>query len=292
MDKVCLADSNPLQTERLSNGNRKLLRELNVKVCDKIITIPKGYETDYSSIPWFGRMFVRWSKVDIAGVVHDWLYETGSISKMDYSDDFDSPEKLLNKLAVKTAYPRELISRKNADDIWLNVAQAGDHHANKFQAWGCWFFLRLGGWYIWNECRQKEEANSGFASVTNIVKLPYLDTLREQIKQINEKETHNLNSYSDLDYMRQLLKENKFESKDTAEFESWEKLPDLALILIEHRVTCLGSCCQWAVFKRDINKYVVLNSITYYLGDNPRTDFDTMQVKKFIEISPLMTASP
>lgn len=123
--------SKSLQTERLDNGHRKLLRRLTVKVNKEYISIPEETETDFSSIPWFGRMLVRWSKVDIAGVVHDWLYASG-------------------KIANKS------ISRSKADKIWRQVALAGDHHANLFQAWICWFFLRIGGWIIWNQCRQKD----------------------------------------------------------------------------------------------------------------------------------------
>lgn len=65
----------PLQTERLPGGNRKLLRRLVVQLDDDtILTVPKGFETDFSSIPRFARSFIDWSRVDIAGVVHDFLY--------------------------------------------------------------------------------------------------------------------------------------------------------------------------------------------------------------------------
>lgn len=122
--------SGALQTERLENGHRKLLRTLTVKINQQYISVPKGTETDYSSIPWFGRMIVRWSKVDIAGVVHDHLYAEAKIAN-------------------------QPITRKTADDIWRQIALAGKHHANLFQAWVCWFFLRLGGWYVWNKYRKK-----------------------------------------------------------------------------------------------------------------------------------------
>ena len=124
--------SGALQTERLDNGDRKLLRNLIVKINEEYITIPVETRTDYSSIPWFGRMLVRWSKVDVAGVVHDWLYAEGKIR-------------------------HKSISRAKADEIWRLVALAGEHHANFFQAWICWFFLRIGGWLVWNKCRQKDK---------------------------------------------------------------------------------------------------------------------------------------
>lgn len=119
---TCLV-SGMLRTERLEDGRRRLLRDLVVQVDGQHLTVPGDTRTDYSSIPWFGRAVVRWSKVDIAGVVHDWLYQTGSMS------------------------------RARADRIWRLVAIAGDHHANALQAWLCWAALRIGGWIAWNRHR-------------------------------------------------------------------------------------------------------------------------------------------
>ncbi len=117
--------SKPLQTERLPNGSRKLLRDLVVGVDGVEITVPRDTITDYSSIPWFARWFVRWSKVDIAGVVHDWLYAKGEYE------------------------------RCRSDKIWRMVAVAGEHRATHFQAWVCWLVLRLFGSFAWNKHREK-----------------------------------------------------------------------------------------------------------------------------------------
>jgi len=119
--------SGPLRIERLGNGRRRLLRVLAVKVDGITIIVPENFTTDYSSIPWFGRGVVRWSKFDIAGVVHDHLYETGKVS------------------------------RYRADSIWYKCAIAGSHHANKFQAFLCWAALRVGGWVFWNKYRRREK---------------------------------------------------------------------------------------------------------------------------------------
>ena len=91
--------------------------------------MPRGTETDFSSIPWLGRLLVRWSKVDVAGVVHDRLYQTGELEK---------PE---------------------ADRVWRIVAQAGEHHANAFQAWAGWLALVVWGWRSWPQ-HQRESAES------------------------------------------------------------------------------------------------------------------------------------
>lgn len=118
-----------LQTERQKNGCRRLLRDLVVDVDGLRITIPAGTLTDFSSIPWFGRFLVRWSKVDIAGVVHDWLYQTA------------------------------FTSRARADEIWRLVAIAGEHHANAFQGWTGWLALRVSGWSAWNRHRSQDAAS-------------------------------------------------------------------------------------------------------------------------------------
>jgi hypothetical protein len=121
--------SGPLQTERLSTGKRRLLRDLIVEVEGEQLTIPKDTSTDFSTIPWYGRILVRWSKVDIAGVVHDWLYQTGKHSK------------------------------SHADRIWRLVAISGEHHANWFQAWACWVALSVGGWSSWLGHRRNDQGS-------------------------------------------------------------------------------------------------------------------------------------
>ena len=65
-DPAVLVSEN-LRTERLSDGTRSLLRELVVEVDSIEIDVPQGVITDFSTIPWFGRILVRWSRVDIAG---------------------------------------------------------------------------------------------------------------------------------------------------------------------------------------------------------------------------------
>ena len=102
--QTCLR-SGPLQTERQRDGRRRLLRDLTVEVDGEQFTIPVDTLTDFSTIPWFGRILVRWSRVDIAGVVHDCLYR------------------------------KKITSRARADRIWRLCAMAGCHHANAVQAW-------------------------------------------------------------------------------------------------------------------------------------------------------------
>jgi hypothetical protein len=125
MPDLARMKSGPMRTERQSDGRRRLLRDLDVEVEATTYTIPEDTITDFSSIPWFGRILVRWSRVDIAGVVHDYLYE------------------------------EQTVTRAAADRVWRVVAMAGERHANAFQAWVGWMALRIGGWIAWNKRRAR-----------------------------------------------------------------------------------------------------------------------------------------
>lgn len=75
-----------LKTKRLPNGDRTLIGPLKVKgfrtalpnlqvptgdVSRGMISVDSGFITDFSSVPTPLHWVVRWSSVDIAGVVHD-----------------------------------------------------------------------------------------------------------------------------------------------------------------------------------------------------------------------------
>ena len=75
-----------------------------------------GFPTDYSSIPAPCRPIVHWSKVDVAGVVHDHLYQT------------------------------QRMSRRDDDYIWWLLARSGPWRADLIQASLCWLALRGFGW--------------------------------------------------------------------------------------------------------------------------------------------------
>lgn len=63
---------------------------------------------DYSSIPWGLRWLVNWSRVDIAGVVHDHIYRK------------------------KTEFT--WCERWDADVVWFRLARSGVNRANWLQA--------------------------------------------------------------------------------------------------------------------------------------------------------------
>lgn len=118
--------SDPLRTERLPNGRRKLLCSLCVEVDARQIIVPAGTDTDFSSIPSYARFLVRWSKVDVAGVVHDYLYQVG------------------------------LFHRRYAERVWRLASLSGSHRANHAQAWIGWFFLRVFGYIAWRQHRRRQ----------------------------------------------------------------------------------------------------------------------------------------
>lgn len=133
----------PLRTERLSTGRRKLLCDLVIEVSSgpsgtepEKVTVSSGFDTDFSSLPTFLQWVVHWSKVDVAGVVHDWLYANGA-------------------------------ERKRADRIWWMVALSGEHHANRLQAWICWLGLRVFGSIAWNRNARRREQERRSASDAN-----------------------------------------------------------------------------------------------------------------------------
>ena len=130
-----LVQSKRLQTERLSDGRRVLLRDLKVSLpgYNRDVCVPKGFITDFSSIPFFFRPFLQWSRVDIAGVVHDYLYWC----------------------------PRKNIGRLRADCIWFTVAGRGCHCATCLQRGLGWIGLLLGGWYSWGQARRARVASRG-----------------------------------------------------------------------------------------------------------------------------------
>lgn len=108
-----------LQIERLSSGRRQLLRELQYAVDNTVVTVPVGFVTDYSSIPFGFRWIMRWNRVDVAGVVHDYLYRN-------------------------PIYPR-----LKADWIWFKVARGGRGPARAWphQAAAGLIALVLFGWW-------------------------------------------------------------------------------------------------------------------------------------------------
>ena len=129
---------------------------------------------------------------------------------------------------------------------------------------------------------QEETTGCGIASVANILGRTY-----SEMKAIaNAMGIHASDQllWSDTRYVRRMLSGAGVEtSEDEVPFESWDALPDLALLSIKHHQEKGKDFWHWVVFKRVDDQSFVLDSASY-LPSNIRQDFDAMQPKWFIEI--------
>ena len=66
---------NELKVKKLFNENYILLEDFRYQINRMCITIPKGFVTDFASIPKMLHLVIpKHGKYDIAAVVHDFLY--------------------------------------------------------------------------------------------------------------------------------------------------------------------------------------------------------------------------
>lgn len=90
--------------------------------------------------------------------------------------------------------------------------------------------------------------------------------------------------WSDTQYVRHMLAASGVEtSPDEVPFETWDKLPDLALLSIKYHREDGKTFWHWVVFKRIENKPAVWDSASD-LRTNIRTDFFEMKPTWFIEV--------
>ena len=142
----------PLRTQRLKTGDRELLEPLEVCICGYRIVVNEGFQTDFSSIPTPFSWIVRWSRVDIAGAVHDMLYR-GRCGAIFDTCDSANQTNLLNTLTIA-----------EADRIWRAIARAGPHRAGLWQAWLLGLGIFAFSWPTWNRYRgERDRRVGGFA---------------------------------------------------------------------------------------------------------------------------------
>ncbi len=140
-----------LRVDRLDTGERKLVRPLVIDMNEPVplggfrhewvtivngnpqVTVPDGFVTDFSSIPWIFRPLYRFSAVDLAGCVHDLAY-------------------------------RIQMPRKAADRMWEIVATSGETNCNKVTRrrghLGYWA-LRIGGKWAYTDNATRDPFDSG-----------------------------------------------------------------------------------------------------------------------------------
>ena len=129
---------------------------------------------------------------------------------------------------------------------------------------------------------QEENTGCGIASVANILGKTYA----EMKATANALGLHasDQSLWSDTQYVRRmLLNAGVTTSENEIPFESWDALPDLALLSIKHHQEDGINFWHWVVFKRIDGQPFVLDSAAY-LSSNIRQDFEAMQPKWFIEV--------
>ncbi|AQZ96178.1 hypothetical protein ACFSB1_08620 [Halopseudomonas phragmitis] len=130
---------------------------------------------------------------------------------------------------------------------------------------------------------QEEVTGCGIASVANILGKTYAEM--KAIANAMGIHAADTSLWSDTQYVRRLLSSAGVEtSRDEIPFDSWEALPNLALLSIKHHQEDGKNFWHWVVFKRIDGQPLVLDSASY-LPSNVRQDFEAMQPKWFIEIS-------
>ncbi|MGG4774883.1 hypothetical protein ACLO87_09655 [Paenalcaligenes sp. Me52] len=129
---------------------------------------------------------------------------------------------------------------------------------------------------------QEETTGCGIASVANILGKTYAEMKATANAMGIYAEDTSL--WSDTHYVRRLLSHAGIKtSADELPFESWETLPNTALLSIKHHQENGKDFWHWVVFKRAQGEAAVLDSASY-LPSNIRKDFDDMQPKWFIAV--------
>ncbi len=131
---------------------------------------------------------------------------------------------------------------------------------------------------------QEEETGCGIAAVATILQLPY-SIVQAQANALGIYATDE-KLFSDTQYMRRLLTHYTISTADTEKpFQSWEDLPDLALLSIKHHYENGTPFWHWVVFHRGDCGARVLDSAPH-LESNERSDLEAIDPKWYIEVSP------
>lgn len=133
-----------------------------------------------------------------------------------------------------------------------------------------------------NPVVQEETTGCGIASVANILGKTYSEM--KAIANSMGIDAANKLLWSDTQYVRRMLSGAGVKTSDEEiPFESWDTLPDVALLSIKHHQEEGKDFWHWVVFKRLDGWPYVLDSASY-LPSNIRQDFEAMQPKWFIEV--------
>ena len=123
--------TSPLWVSPMLDGRRwRLIRRFSYHVGSKysrtFINVPKGFETDFASIPKFLFFLPLWSKYNKSPVLHDWLYYH---------------KQIMGKP----------INRKRADQVFLEamLTEWRNHRSRHILAFIEYWAVRVFGWFAW-----------------------------------------------------------------------------------------------------------------------------------------------
>jgi hypothetical protein len=130
---------------------------------------------------------------------------------------------------------------------------------------------------------QEEVTGCGIAASAALAGLSYAEaTKRANALGIYASDT---SLWSDTEYVRKLLRDCGVSvSPKQTPFESWERLPDKALLAIKWRLEQGRPFWHWVLFVREEGQEMVLDS-KKDLRSNVRQDFGRIKPKWYIEIT-------
>jgi hypothetical protein len=130
---------------------------------------------------------------------------------------------------------------------------------------------------------QEEPTGCGIAAVANILGKTYAEM--KSIANAMGIHAADQSLWSETRHVRRMLSDARVATSESeTPFESWESLPDLALLAIKYHQEHGRDFWHWVVFKRAAGQAYVLDSASY-LPSNLRTDFDAMQPRWFIAVA-------
>src|SRR5690606_19393052 len=109
---------------------------------------------------------------------------------------------------------------------------------------------------------QEEDTGCGIESVANVLGKTYSE-MKAVANSVGIQATDE-SLWSETQYVRRMLADAGVRtSPDERPFESWESLPDLALLSIKHHQDKGKNFWHWVVFKRVGGQAFVLDSASY-----------------------------
>lgn len=133
-----MAFRNQIKVARFAgeSGEWTLLEDLVYRGVRDTFLIPKGFKTDFASIPRiFQSLIPKNGRHDGAAIVHDFLY---------------SVQPRVHKPGTQT---RERISRRDADRIFLRIMrELGTNIVRRNLMYAA---VRIGGWVPWRRSRKR-----------------------------------------------------------------------------------------------------------------------------------------